>query len=364
VPVRLLAANIGQNQPLPANGRIELQFDRLLQPFCITRQTFVLEDIGMTTAFTPTVAYDPVARIVTITPLTDSSQALKPQQSYNLVITTPRDANDANGLRAIDGATLEAPAFRTIAFTVVAPLASPPSTVSIDFCRDIHPIFASNCSLSACHLAPASKDIASSAAGLVLDPPSYIASTALGRVSQGANTGPRSLAAAPSLLFGEDMPIVDSSGDPGNSWLMYKLLLAVPTPPKAPQAEAGAAEAGPAPDAGGEAGASADAGAADATAPDGSASDAGSLDADVVDGAAPDGGVAASPPLTVPPVDVSRAHGLPWTADSDADRQVLSNYILGREMPYPGFQPPLTLDELERISLWIAQGAPSPGVCK
>src|ERR1019366_3775553 len=210
VPLRLLAANIDMNHPLPSNGRIELQFDRLLQPLSVIRQTFVLEDIGMTTAFTPPIAYDPVARIVTITPLTDVNQVLKPDQTYELIITTPKDRADVNGLRAIDGALLEAPSFRTIAFKVTDPLPSPPTTVSIDFCRDIYPIFSQKCSLSPCHLGPSANDKTTpmTAAGLALDPPSFIAGTAPGRVAQGANTGARSVAAAPSLLFGEDMPII------------------------------------------------------------------------------------------------------------------------------------------------------------
>jgi hypothetical protein len=324
----------------------------------ITRQTFVLEDIGMTIGFTPTVSYDPVARIVTITPLTDVGQALTPQQSYKLVITSPKNAADVNGLRAIDGAPLEAPGTQTIAFTVAAPTASPPAAVSIDFCRDIHPILESNCAMVAsCHIEPP-KTLGANAAGLVLDPPSFIPSTAIGRVSQGANTGPFARAEAPSLLFGEDMPIIDPSGNASNSWLLYKVLLAVPTPAPAPVVEAGA-EAGEV----GEAGVEADSGVMDAGAGEASASgEAGASDAGGAD--AGDGGSAkAAPPPVVPPVDVSHAHALPWSADSDADRAVLSNYILGREMPYPPFAP-LTLDELERISLWISQGASTPDSCQ
>jgi hypothetical protein len=90
VPIHLVSANIGQNQPLPANGRIELGFDRLLLPASITRQTFVLSNAGGNMAYTPTIAYDPVARIVTITPLTDPAQALVSGQNYDLVILGPQ----------------------------------------------------------------------------------------------------------------------------------------------------------------------------------------------------------------------------------------------------------------------------------
>ena len=80
-----------------------------------------------------------------------------------------------------------------------------------------------------------------------------------------------------------------------------------------------------------------------------------------------DGAVAAAPTMP-PPTDVSGAHSLAWKGISDAERATLSNYILGREMPFPppsgtplqDTNDPLTLDELERMSLWIAQGAPTP----
>ena len=53
-----------------------------------------------------------------------------------------------------------------------------------------------------------------------------------------------------------------------------------------------------------------------------------------------------------------------------AERTILSQYILGNEMPYPinllpneqSVDPatlPLTFDELERVRVWIAQGAPT-----
>jgi hypothetical protein len=53
----------------------------------------------------------------------------------------------------------------------------------------------------------------------------------------------------------------------------------------------------------------------------------------------------------------------------EAERLTLAQYILGREMPFPvnvAHPDPtanLTLDELERVSLWIAQGAHSVPTC-
>ena len=52
---------------------------------------------------------------------------------------------------------------------------------------------------------------------------------------------------------------------------------------------------------------------------------------------------------------------------SAAERATLSNYILGRAMPFPfagsATQIALTVDEMERMSLWIAQGASAPAHC-
>jgi hypothetical protein len=266
LPVNLVAANVGQNKPLPANGRIELAFDRLLQPASVTRQTFVLENAGGTIGFTPTVSYDPVARIVTITPLTDASQALKPNESYRVRITTPHDAEDPNGLRAIDGATLASPKPEIVLFSVTDSLPKPPAVPRIDYCRDIDVIFGSKCSLSTCH------GQAPSAAGLLLSPPMGVTSTAIGRVAQGANTGPRAVAEPPSHLFGEDMPIVDQASDPSNSWIMYKVLLATPSPEPVTTIDAGA---GVADATSTESGASEAGGPGDAGAGDGGASEAG-----------------------------------------------------------------------------------------
>lgn len=362
---------MGPSQPLPANGRIELSFDRNLQPVSISRQTFSLDTVAMNGCCTPTVAYDPVARIVTITPI--AGQELQPGQSYQVTLAVPQNAQDENGVRTIDGATLAPGANRVIAFNVVAATPEPPPTVSIDFCRDIFtPIFDTKCSVSICHGPGAQGNYP--AAGLLLSPASGVASTAVGRVAQGANTGPLAMAAAPSLLFGEDMPIVDPTGDPANSWMMYKLLLAVPAPEPVVDAsvpdEAGSLEAGldggtdeAGPDAGAKEAGVADAAPAEAGTPDGGITDGGV----VTDG----GGAEAGPtmPAMVPPVDVSGVHALPVTAMSIAERATLAQYILGREMPFPvnvAHPDPtanLTLDELERVSLWIAQGAQSVPSC-
>ncbi len=77
------------------------------------------------------------------------------------------------------------------------------------------------------------------------------------------------------------------------------------------------------------------------------------------------------PVMPPPPIAVSGAHApLALQGISDAERATLTNYIQGREMPFPPLPnnlnsstAPLTLEELERFSLWISQGAPSSASC-
>jgi len=224
--------------------------------------------------------------------------------------------NPAIGLRAIDGATIF-PGDSTIEFPVVAagaPQAAPPT---VDFCQEILPLLRTSCAGPSCHGATPPGP----AAGLRLDSPTSIQQTAVARAAQGANTGASAYGWPAGLHFGINMPLIDpgtgtSGGNPGNSWLLYKLLLAIPTPPSTAPSAAGC-----------------------------------------------DGG-----PAT--PTDVSAMHVVAWQppeadrAKTWLDRHAsLSDYVQGREMPFP-LDPaalidqataPLTVDQLERISRWIAQ---------
>jgi hypothetical protein len=378
--VHLVAANVSSTQQLPANGIIQLAFDRLLLPSCITRQTFVLE---MNT-ITPTVAYDPVARVVTITP---PASALTPGQTYTIGIASPQNAGDPNGLRAIDGAMLDPGSPAIIDFQVTsATSTSPPTPPTIDFCNDVFTTF-STCTGSGCHGSTLP------AAGLLLTTAEGVTQTAIGRVAHGSNTGPRAAAQPPSLLFGEDMPIIDpgngGAGNPGDSWLLYKMLMAVPGPdPIACDGGTSPGQAGAAGDSDpSEAAAAVDGGSADASgdatvppdatgaatpdatteaaafpADSGVVDDAGSATADAGD----DAGAAAAP-LS----NVCGLYSVNWQPLSISERANLANLVPGREMPFPpnlnadaGPGTGSSVNELERISLWIAQGAPiPPGGC-
>ena len=289
-----------------------MAFDRPLSPLCISRQTFALHDVDGYFP-EPIVSYDPVARIVSITPL----ESLDSAHVFEVDVRTPRNPDDLDGLRSVDGATL-AQANLSIAFSVGAEDTSGrsiPSAPTIDFCRDIFPVFSNKCGTSTCHGGPLPVE------GLSLDSPGGIALTALGQVAHGANTGPTSSPQPPSLAFGVNMPIIDpgpgspSAGNPGNSWLLYKLLM-------------------------GEL-------AASSSTPYASACDGGKVE----------------------PVSTDSAHVVAWDPLSASDRLTLSSIISGQAMPPPSTsadgteQTALSEGELERISLWIASGAAVPSQC-
>lgn len=346
--IQLLGANVGPGKPVDTSGQIEIAFDRLLDPQTVVRQAFPVRDAAGNVVASPLIKYDPVTRVVTIAganATTPGGKWLEDDQFYTVTVGVPKGADD-NGLRAIDRATLDpsAPASaRTIAFfacsaagskcapAVGAPVVAPP-VVAVSFCDDIFPLFEAqlskvakdqsyrgHCSGSACHAAGSAVHLP--AAGLVLQTPDGIAFTAIDKPAQGSLRAGKADESLPaSRLFGVNMPIIHR-GSPGTSWLLYKMLLAVPPDPASvPKAQRKECYAN-----------------------------------------------STSPALHTFPTPAA------FQPLSDAERRVLSDYVLGREMPYPshpGVDPdpdndnfPLTLDEMERLRFWIEQGAPIDPEC-
>ena len=211
-----------------------------------------------------------------------------------------------------NGATLDPKQERLIAFGVNQKVAAQSTPPDIDFCVDVLPIFVAKCSAPACQGAIRGGD-QRPAAGLILETSAGVANTAIGRVAHGSNTGGVSGHPSPAgPVFAVDMPIIDP-GNPGNSWLVYKMELAAP----------------PA----------------------------------VVDGGStiacqgvPDGGTFPPPADSYfPLVDASTNAG-------DGERFTLGNFVIGQPMPYPVLPStapsydnvPLTFDEREAVRLWIA----------
>ncbi len=313
---------------MPADGVIQLAFDRYLLPSTITRQSYVIVDSTNTPL--PNLAlrtlYDPVARTVTIVgPDGPGKSWLTPDQSYKLVLLIPSDPrSDIGGFRAIDRATLYPQQTREFVFRAGPPTQRAQIEPAVDFCADVLPIFTLKCSDPTCH--GASERAASS---LILASADGVRVTARGRVAQGANTGPRATSPEPApSLFGVNMEII-KPGDPGSSWLMYKMELA-PQP---------VVDAGPMPP------------------------------------------VACTPPAGAPSIPAPASSYTPLaparTNPDDIERAILSDYVLGREMPYPYtpstyvlpppspanpnptayFYTPLDFQEREKIRIWIARGA-------
>lgn len=314
----VLGANVSPDRPLPSDGAIQIGFDRYLLPSTVVRQSFALVDaFGAPVSPVPLVTYDPTARVVTIASPNPPGQVwLEPGQPYQLVLGIAEANSDLGGIRAIDRSTLDPASRRVYGFMAAAPRQAGTGEPAASFCSDVLPVFVAKCATGACH-----GNAEAASAGLALGTSTGVVQTAIARVARGANTGPiAGRGAPPSRRFGEDMPIVDP-GNPGNSWLMYKVLLA-PLPSPLP-------------------------------------TDAGAATLPVCAN-----GATLSPPFT------PLAPFLPQP--SAFERGVLSDYVLGREMPYPlpsvtGYSvQALTFDERERVRLWIAQGAAVPecGACQ
>jgi hypothetical protein len=292
---------------LPADGVIQISFDRYLLPSTIVRQSYVLVDAAHEPI--PNLAlrtiYDPVARTVAITgPDGPGRPWLTPGATFHLILLAANVGapTDIGGFRAIDRAPLaSAREFTFRAEAATGQLAYEPA---VDFCADVFPIFARKCA-SGCH-----EPSPTAFASLVLTTSDGVRITARGRVAQGSNTG--GLAGSASEqgpVFGINMPII-KPGDPGSSWLLYKIELA-PHP---------VVDAGPPPEL-----------------------LCNSTDRPV-----------AAPEFS--PIAPYRPQA------PDDERAILNDYVLGRQMPYPSSgldsaSQPLTFQERERIRIWIAGGA-------
>jgi hypothetical protein len=314
-PILVVGQFPAAGQTLPSDAAIEIAFNRYLLPASVTRQSFVLHNTSATgplPSIPPTVAYDPVARTVTILPAAGS---LMVDQDAVVVI-------DPTLLRAIDGASLASSQTTVFDFPVISgDGGTAPVVPQVDFCRDISPIFSAGCAF--CHSEPSATGIVQPYAGLSLDSAHDILATAVDKTAHGANTGPTATPEPPGPIFGVNMPIIDpgdnpaGGGDPAHSWLMYKVLMGLPPAMSGYQYIGNCADGG-----------------------------------------------------AYTPTDVSHYHAASQPALSneanDPERANLANMISGREMPYPLNNPgapvgtdnpqELTIAELERVSLWIAGG--------
>lgn len=255
---------------------VTLRFNRFLNPSTVVRQSVCLQASAstvtdLTACVTPVFlepSYDPVRREVTLR--LEPGKRLEPDVLYRLTLygatsdePCSGDTPKGCGLRAFDGAPLEA----QLAFDLRTVADDPPGdgddlepvlddpfcarTSCTKPCDAAHEACEDGCgdddacedgcdaARSACRDACPTRDVVSvleescgsgachggeRAAGLSLDDEAGIAS-AVGRVANQTQTGELAWQAeqSPSSL-GRAMPIIDP-GNPGNSYLLYKVLL-------------------------------------------------------------------------------------------------------------------------------------------
>lgn len=314
--IRVVGTNFEGGRTVPANGSVQIAFDRVLHPASVNRQGAVVLDPAGRPITNPSVSFDPITRVLSLSsPNELGTRWLTPGQPYVLFLTHPGDPQSIGGLRAVDGAAIDRSGPRQFVFYAgaeEAKLEPRGFEPSVELCRDVLPIFQLRCSGGDCHGAPPSDASANVrlAQGLALTTPSGLLATALRRASQEANTGPRAgLGAPPARVFGVDMAIVDP-GSPQTSWLIYKLMMARPRDPDGDDARSASCSGAP--------------------------------------------GVA---PIDLPPA-LARTVAL-----SEEERARFSSLMLGLPMPYPR-EPGadvrssnLSVAELARVRAWIAQGA-------
>jgi hypothetical protein len=165
--------------------------------------------------------YDTVERVVVYRVATGG--ALLPGVLYHVELVSPREDPNGLGFRAFDGAPLstkknEVPLTWSFLTARAAPTSEPPSEPPTCF-EMWSALSQSGCAKSSCHVgseAPMS---------LRLDSRNGLQSTAIGHVAHEADTGP--IAGRPLVdppRFGTGMPVIDP-GNPGTSYLLYKLLI-------------------------------------------------------------------------------------------------------------------------------------------
>jgi hypothetical protein len=226
-PISIIGLNASGTQPIAPNGTVQIAFDRFLNGFTVLRQSISLRDSSGQVVEAPVVAYEPVTRTVSVGNSGASGAGnrwLRADQFYTLGLGVPERGAELGGVGSVDGATLLPTATRLFGFYARANVSSPVAVPTIEFCRDVLPPMQAKCAGSSCHGGSVGASLSATAAlGLVLDRTEGVRA-AIGELSREANTGPRATAATPApRVFGLDALVIDV-GNPGNSWIMHKIL--------------------------------------------------------------------------------------------------------------------------------------------
>jgi Bacterial Ig-like domain len=245
---------------VPLTFTIRVQFDRFLMPSTAVREALCLQpaSVGGDNQGTDrcvgagfVAQYDPVDRVASWV----IRGVLVPETRYNVRLFAPKDVHDTRGVRAFDGATLEREF--TFAFTTGNDGPGLEPRRAMDFCaaKELCPLPAGACdgpmpiaiastphdflaqrcsSTGNCH-GPGPHTGGLSGATLRLDdgtPDGLVAAVRhlvdRGVVATETATGIDPAVPSRNVLapFGRNMPYIDPA-HPGNSYLLYKLILAM-----------------------------------------------------------------------------------------------------------------------------------------
>ncbi|MFO0762448.1 MAG: Ig-like domain-containing protein [Byssovorax sp.] len=219
---------------------IRLRFDRFLLPTQTFRQSVCVQsDARDVKSLDDCVAgvfvepsYDPIRRQITLRQSPDATKThLAPATTYWVTVYPPPD-DTSSGIQAFDGALLEAPQsfrFTTLDVDPAGSLVEP--LPAENFCSPDKgktpgaSDHLKNCATAGCHINGAGDAANPNDApeGLDLSDIGPLHDTAIGHVAHETQVGEH--ASKPenaSLRFGRSMPII-APGDPGNSYLLYKL---------------------------------------------------------------------------------------------------------------------------------------------
>lgn len=239
-PLRILASDPEALQrDVPREKALRFRVSRLVRPTSVIRQSIRVTPglIDAETGESPAGSvffepqWDPYDRVVTFE-LPPWNRWI-PSTLYSVTVLPPADDSTVAGLRSLDGIALDQP--ESFSFMAGASVSDPEHDVddtwpTVDFCTGaeadgipgVLPVLRAACGTSSCHSSVGGN---APPMGLDLATPDGIRSTAI-RVTA-RQTMRSGMVGPPSnnpTTFGDSMPRVDP-GNPGNSYLMYKLLI-------------------------------------------------------------------------------------------------------------------------------------------
>ena len=234
---------------VPINAIIKLRFDRFLRPSTATRQSIRVYSGDRDTSLCQTTggaetgcffqpSYDMIERVVLYR--LGENVTFVPGLLYNVEVVGPGEGG-TDGLRAFDGAPLSEQGSVPLGFqfrtsSSVTDSEPPPARAT---CADVMPIFKVQCAKAGCHAKDTTDDpcpagqakpifenscVGVPRMGMELSSEEALLRTVRGQVAHETEVGGTAGTALenPSRM-GVSMPRIDP-GQPGNSYLMYKLL--------------------------------------------------------------------------------------------------------------------------------------------